>query len=763
MKKLFKLGLLAVIICLGICVVPTQASQAMEDACLAYYKLIQETMDDVGKEPRNKVIWGSDEHLNSAFLSSIDSVKLFDWNADGIPELYMKTSYKGSQGTAYSGGGTVLCLLAWDGSAIKCIADDYDASKSSIDLCYDKNGMFYYMYENKGFDKGISVKGIEGYSPLAPIESVFIDKESDTGSSTNHNVYKHTSKQGTEEITEDKYIEIYNSIRSYTPYILILSGPESVQSTLKELSEYTDPSYLTHYYTPSSWAKADVDKAVIAGYVPDVLLEKYTQPITRAEFCALAVKYFETVSHRTIEKRAEFSDTDDINVQKMGGMGIISGYGDGRFGPEDKLTREQAAVILANFAEIALKNPMQKSLPGFSDQADISSWATTQVGQVAKSGIMNGVGNNKFDPKGYYTREQSILTMLRMDSCCVPISSIVISNTPNTVDKGYTGKLTAKVLPENATDPRIVDWVSSNTNVITVDNDGTVKAVGQGVAKVTVRAQDGTTASVSFNVTVGDKLDLQTNAPVKTSFLYVNDSHLSSYVPDDDRIAGTLEINSADWTEKGNVNAIHNIVVSGRVTSLSDDLDGIVPYFHYALKDDHGTVVKTQYVYLDKNMSVGDEFEEAITIPNGTVVFGDTYSIEFISEEGKTQAQRQSEAPKILLPDLPFDVPDTAYNNMSWGTVCIENVNVDLEYKSRYDKYNVQFIISGNISLEEAEFFVIQHFEFSWYLVDSQGNQFGLVQREYFFTPTEGPFSKKLTTVHDLKQGETYQLVFELK
>jgi len=36
------------------------------------------------------------------------------------------------------------------------------------------------------------------------------------------------------------------------------------------------------------------------------------------------------------------------------------------------------------------------------------------VGLVQGSGIMGGVGDNRFDPQGEYTREQSILTMLRL-------------------------------------------------------------------------------------------------------------------------------------------------------------------------------------------------------------------------------------------------------------------------------------------------------------------------------------------------------------
>ena len=51
--------------------------------------------------------------------------------------------------------------------------------------------------------------------------------------------------------------------------------------------------------------------------------------------------------------------------------------------------------------------------PTFSDRGSFSSWAYDEIGMVQAAGVMGGVGNNRFDPKGTYTREQSIATTLR--------------------------------------------------------------------------------------------------------------------------------------------------------------------------------------------------------------------------------------------------------------------------------------------------------------------------------------------------------------
>lgn len=163
---------------------------------------------------------------------------------------------------------------------------------------------------------------------------------------------------------------------------------------------------------PSSWAAEQLSQAAAAGIVPESFESRYTQAATRAEFCALAVRLYEKVTGETITQRATFSDTTDINVQKMAGLGVVNGVGGGKFDPGGTLTREQAATILARLAE-AMGHPLPQAAPSFSDSAAIASWAAAGVGQVQAAGIMAGDGS-AFIPQSAYTREQCILTALRL-------------------------------------------------------------------------------------------------------------------------------------------------------------------------------------------------------------------------------------------------------------------------------------------------------------------------------------------------------------
>lgn len=162
----------------------------------------------------------------------------------------------------------------------------------------------------------------------------------------------------------------------------------------------------------SDWAKEQVSQAIAAGLVPDTLQSKYTQPITRQGFCALANAVYQKVKG-DVTPAAAFSDTSDPAVLKMAAVGVVNGVGSDRFNPSGELTREQAAAMLYRLAD-AVGKPLPNAAVTFADKSSISSWASKEVGAVQASNIMNGVGNNRFAPKNTYTTEQSIVTMLRM-------------------------------------------------------------------------------------------------------------------------------------------------------------------------------------------------------------------------------------------------------------------------------------------------------------------------------------------------------------
>ncbi|MCD7792451.1 MAG: leucine-rich repeat protein [Oscillospiraceae bacterium] len=163
--------------------------------------------------------------------------------------------------------------------------------------------------------------------------------------------------------------------------------------------------------TVSAWAASDVEKASAMGIIPADLPSDYTKAITRADFCSIATEVYKYVTGLDITASTSFTDTNDEAVSKMASIGVVTGYGDGRFGPDDAITREQAAAILVRLTEYISGEAMEESATGFTDT--ISDWAQSSVNKVYGAGIMSGYSDTQFGGPDSYTIEQSIATMLR--------------------------------------------------------------------------------------------------------------------------------------------------------------------------------------------------------------------------------------------------------------------------------------------------------------------------------------------------------------
>ena len=82
----------------------------------------------------------------------------------------------------------------------------------------------------------------------------------------------------------------------------------------------------------------------------------------------------------------------------------------------------------------------------------------------------------------------------------IPITEISLDKSSATLTEGDTTTLTATVLPENTTDSKSVSWSSSNSEVATVDANGTVTAKRAGTAVITATSTNGKTAGCTVTV-----------------------------------------------------------------------------------------------------------------------------------------------------------------------------------------------------------------------------------------------------------------------
>lgn len=86
--------------------------------------------------------------------------------------------------------------------------------------------------------------------------------------------------------------------------------------------------------------------------------------------------------------------------------GILTGYGDGRFGPNDPLTRQDLVTILWRYAD-----EPKADAPDFADENSIGGYAAQAADWARANEIVGGVGDNKFDPAGSATRAQTAVIL----------------------------------------------------------------------------------------------------------------------------------------------------------------------------------------------------------------------------------------------------------------------------------------------------------------------------------------------------------------
>jgi len=172
--------------------------------------------------------------------------------------------------------------------------------------------------------------------------------------------------------------------------------------------------------TPSDWAKEEVSDAIVAGIVPDNLQKNYTKPVSRGDVAQMFINLLERVSDQTIEDFMDlkgvsinndaFTDTTDKAVLAANALGIINGVGGNKFDPDGTFTRAQIAAIINRIARL-----MDIETEDYThDFTDVSGhWVASELGWPVHASIVNGIGDNKYDPDGQLTTEQAIAISYR--------------------------------------------------------------------------------------------------------------------------------------------------------------------------------------------------------------------------------------------------------------------------------------------------------------------------------------------------------------
>jgi len=124
--------------------------------------------------------------------------------------------------------------------------------------------------------------------------------------------------------------------------------------------------------------------------------------------------------------KIEFSDIKGYwaygSIMEAVSRGIINGYADGSFKPDNVVSRAEIITMLMR----GLKSEVQAEATSFTDQKQIGSWAQPAIGQAIKLGYVKGYQDNTFRPNAQVTRQEfaAILTRILGQSPSATVTGI---------------------------------------------------------------------------------------------------------------------------------------------------------------------------------------------------------------------------------------------------------------------------------------------------------------------------------------------------
>ena len=189
-------------------------------------------------------------------------------------------------------------------------------------------------------------------------------------------------------------------------YARVHSLTNSIYTFINYEADFTD--------TNGHWAEAEIrdmaSRKIVNGrpggaFMPD-------ERITRAEFTAIIIRALGLSEHAGGHSFSDISSGDWYcgAAETAVDYGIVTGYSNGAFGPNDQITREQAMTMISRAMAITgLSGNLtaeEDFLDGFDDASDVSAYAREAVAACLDAGIITGRSHNTLAPGASMTRAE---------------------------------------------------------------------------------------------------------------------------------------------------------------------------------------------------------------------------------------------------------------------------------------------------------------------------------------------------------------------
>ncbi len=266
-----------------------------------------------------------------------------------------------------------------------------------------------------GKTSDIDVTARHGYAPIASKDSLFtFSCDPNIGTIDAEGLFQASMETG---ISGNIYVA-YNGVTQTIPV--------QIGATLVDFKD-----------TASHWARESIGRLAARGIV-NGMGDNYYKPddsLTRAQFLTMLAKTIYGLDPSQFAPTG-FTDVPDFewfyNYVNWGyANGIVNGLDEVTFAPNNVITREQMAIMLANFArntglvlpetagaetgEADIETGTEAAaLPAFTDSGMISPWAAEAVEKIVSSGIMSGYPEGNYNPQGKATRAEAATVVYKL-------------------------------------------------------------------------------------------------------------------------------------------------------------------------------------------------------------------------------------------------------------------------------------------------------------------------------------------------------------
>lgn len=312
--------------------------------------------------------------------------------------------------------------VEFDADALEAIADQ--ASGSTIELKLEKSNANGLNSSQKDAVKDMDIHGhfdltLNGGRAIVDFKggrvSVKIPFAVPSGKEAANFVVIYVANDGSVEEMRTNCSGGYISFTTdhFSKYVIAYKAPEPVEP-VEETPVAADcdggSSCPAHKFTDvntSLWYHKAVDYAINNSLMSGVG-ENTFSPNANLSRAMLAQILYNLAGRPAAAGASDFNDVAEgmwytNAIAWAAENGVVSGLGNGKFGPNDNITREQLAVMLYRYAGSPAAGG---SLDGFADAGKVSGYAQNGLVWATGNGVMSGKGGGMLDPQGLATRAE---------------------------------------------------------------------------------------------------------------------------------------------------------------------------------------------------------------------------------------------------------------------------------------------------------------------------------------------------------------------